>query len=71
MELHYLLLLSFVCGLVSGVFITLLGVILGGRMVFRAAGGEGGVLVNQSHPEIVTGDDEEDEEEPEIENEEY
>ncbi len=51
--------------LVFGALVMFIGVVVGSRITFRAAGGDGGVLLDKSQPEIVSEDDED--EEPEIE----
>jgi len=52
LEQHYLLLLSFGAGLLAGFIITLIGVVIGGRIVFRAGGGEGNVVMPDRYAEI-------------------
>lgn len=67
MDINYItLIVGGVC-FVLGALTMFVGIIVGGRMVYGVATGDGGLLVNQNHPEIVEMG-EEDDDDPEIVN---
>ncbi len=67
MELNYTNLIVAGGLILSGALIMLVGIIVGSRIVFRVAGGADGLLIDQSHPEVVQEGSDEDDDEQETE----